>query len=342
MRLIRLGVVCILADGIRLPQRTNNPPVFGTPSPANGSTGNLLSLSWSIPINDPEGNIFSWTIQCSNGQTNSGTGATNGTKSLALSGLAYSTTYKVWVNATDPTGSGLYTRRWYTFTTKENNPPVITTTDDTTAEVDVQYSMDYNATDADSDSLTWSLMTNVSFLSIVPGTGVLSGTPTNADVGTYYVNVSVSDGHGGSDFTNFTLTVIYVYYPPVFTDNSPTQGTTGDPFTFNITTSNTTKVSSINVTWTHGTLNGTNVSLTSRDNKTWNRTITLDNNLSNMTYTITVTDTSHNKTTGLKKNVLVTDNDKPEIIDHTPTVAHAGQLFSFNTTATDNNSMSQR
>ena len=27
-----------------------------------------------------------------------------------LSGLAYSTTYKVWVNATDPTGSGLYTR----------------------------------------------------------------------------------------------------------------------------------------------------------------------------------------------------------------------------------------
>jgi PKD repeat protein len=29
------------------------------------------------------------------------------------------------VNATDPTGSGLYTRRWYTFTTKPlNNPPV--------------------------------------------------------------------------------------------------------------------------------------------------------------------------------------------------------------------------
>ena len=62
--------------------------------------------------------LFSWTIQCSNGQINSGTGASNGTKSLALSGLAYSTTYKVWVNATDPTGSGLYTRKWYTFTTQ--------------------------------------------------------------------------------------------------------------------------------------------------------------------------------------------------------------------------------
>jgi hypothetical protein len=99
-------------------KQLNNPPVFGAPSPANGSTGNLLSLSWGIPINDPEGNTFTWTIQCSNGQTNSGSGASNGTKSLSLSGLAYLTTYKVWVNATDPAGSGLYTRRWYTFTTK--------------------------------------------------------------------------------------------------------------------------------------------------------------------------------------------------------------------------------
>jgi hypothetical protein len=97
----------------------NNPPVFSTPSPANGSTGNLLSLTWSIPINDPEGNTFTWTIQCNNGQTNTATGAANGTKSLLISGLAYSKTYKVWVNATDPTGSNLYTRKWYTFTTKQ-------------------------------------------------------------------------------------------------------------------------------------------------------------------------------------------------------------------------------
>jgi len=95
----------------------NSPPVFGTPSPANGSTSILPSLTWSIPINDPEGNTFTWTIQCNNGQTNGATGATNGTKSLSLSGLTVLKTYTVWVNATDPAGSGLYTRRWYTFTT---------------------------------------------------------------------------------------------------------------------------------------------------------------------------------------------------------------------------------
>jgi hypothetical protein len=82
-----------------------------------------MSFNWSISINDPEGDAFSWTIQCSNRQTASGTGALNGTKSLAVSGLLNSTTYKIWVNATDPTGSGLYTRKWYTFTTSASPPP---------------------------------------------------------------------------------------------------------------------------------------------------------------------------------------------------------------------------
>jgi hypothetical protein len=103
----------------------NQPLIFGAPIPVNGSTNNPLCLTWNIPIYDPEGDVFSWTIQCSNGQVNSGTGAINGIKSLVLSGLADSTTYKVWVNATDPTGSGLYTREWYTFTTQQqqNVPP---------------------------------------------------------------------------------------------------------------------------------------------------------------------------------------------------------------------------
>jgi hypothetical protein len=102
--------------------------VFGPPSPSNGSAGNLLSLSWAISINDPEGNLFSWTIQCSNSQRSNGTGASNGTKLLSLSGLASSKAYTVWVNATDPTGSGVYTRKWYTFTTKKVSAMTVTIT----------------------------------------------------------------------------------------------------------------------------------------------------------------------------------------------------------------------
>jgi hypothetical protein len=107
----------------RFTTKVNSPPVLGTPLPTNGSAGNPLNFIWGIPINDPEGNTFSWSIQCSNGQVTSGAGAWNGTKSLALLGLAYSIYYKVWVNASDPAGSGIYTRRWYTFTTVANQPP---------------------------------------------------------------------------------------------------------------------------------------------------------------------------------------------------------------------------
>ncbi|PNX47705.1 MAG: hypothetical protein BV459_03880 [Thermoplasmata archaeon M11B2D] len=106
----------------------NTPPVFGTPSPANGSSGNPISFSWGIPIHDSEGDNFSWSIQCSNGQESSGINASNGTKSLALSGLTYATMYTIWVNATDPDGSGLYSRQWYTFTTQQEPELGITIT----------------------------------------------------------------------------------------------------------------------------------------------------------------------------------------------------------------------
>ncbi len=88
-----------------------------------------------------------------------------------------------------------------------NDAPVISTVDDATATEDVLYSVDYEATDVDLDVLTWSLATNASWLNINTNSGVLSGLPTNADVGSFWVNVSVSDGNGGADWTNFTLTV---------------------------------------------------------------------------------------------------------------------------------------
>jgi hypothetical protein len=65
----------------------------------------------------------------------------------------------------------------------------------------------YRATDVDptSDVLTWILATNASWLSIDAGTGILSGTPASS--GTFWVNVTVSDGNGGVDWSYFNLTV---------------------------------------------------------------------------------------------------------------------------------------
>jgi hypothetical protein len=140
-------------------ENKNLPPVFGTPTPINDSTNNSLSFNWSIPISDPEGNQYSWTIQCNNGQTISGTRSSNATKSLSFHYLLFLTTYKVWVNATDPIGSGLYTRKWYTFTTKANQPPHPPTIDGpASGNAGVLYTYNFVAVDPEGDDVFYRII----------------------------------------------------------------------------------------------------------------------------------------------------------------------------------------
>jgi hypothetical protein len=211
------------------------PPVFGTPSPANGSTNNPLSLSWSIPINDPEGDQFSWTIQCSNGQTTSGTGASNGTKSLALSGLAYSTTYKVWVNATDPTGSGLYTRKWYTFSTKVNLPPTFGTPTPSNGSTNNPLSLSWSIPINDPEGNPFSWTIQCSNGQVNSGTGATNGTKSLTLSGlaystTYKVWVNATDPTGSGLYTRkwYTFTT-KASQPPVFGSPNPANGSTNNP-----------------------------------------------------------------------------------------------------------------
>jgi hypothetical protein len=88
-----------------------------------------------------------------------------------------------------------------------NSHPVINTTDVINVAEDTLYSVDYNYTDSDGDVVIWSLDTNASWLTIDPNTGILSGTPTNLHVGSFYVNVIANDTDGGISYHNFTLNV---------------------------------------------------------------------------------------------------------------------------------------
>jgi|GEM_PF-929970 len=214
--------------------KTNLPPVFGTPSPANGSTNQPLSVTWSIPINDPEGNTFSWTIQCSNGQTNSGTGATNGTKTLVLSGLTYTTNYKIWVNATDPTGSAQYTRRWYIFTTKTSLPPVFGTptpgNGSTNQPLSLIWSIPIN--DPEGDSFSWTIQCSNGQTN--SGTGASNGTKTLslsglAPLTSYKVWVNATDPTGSGTITQawYTFTTQQQQNQPPNKPNKPSGETSG-------------------------------------------------------------------------------------------------------------------
>ncbi len=191
----------------------NQPPVIGIPIPINGSTNNSMSYTWNVPINDPEGDIFYWTIQCNNGQTNSETAATNGTKSLALLGLGYSKIYTVWVNATDPNGSGLYIRNWYTFATKANqspDPPIIT--GPITGKVNRVTYYNFTSIDPDDDGIyyyiDWGDSTNSSWIGPYLSGDEIVKSHTWSTKGTYTVKAKVKDIYGNeSDWAQLEITM---------------------------------------------------------------------------------------------------------------------------------------
>ncbi|MGA1872150.1 MAG: putative Ig domain-containing protein [Thermoplasmatota archaeon] len=128
-----------------------------------------------------------------------------------------------WVNVSVLDGDG--GSDWTNFTLtviNTNDPPEIITEDLTGAVEGIRYSREYEARDIDptGDLLVWSFDSEGSWLSFDPEACLLSGTPGNADVGDHRVNLSVTDGNGGRDWTNFTLTVINTNDPPeIITEN---------------------------------------------------------------------------------------------------------------------------
>jgi hypothetical protein len=145
-----------------------------------------------------------------------------------------------WVNISiNDTNGGLNSTNFTLSVIDINDAPIIITEDVTTVLEDIEYSIDYDAIDIDDTmDLEWLLNTNASWLKLEKATGILSGIPTNFDVGTYYVNVSVIDRRLAMDYHNFTLDVLNVNDPPVW-NNVPeyTEIPEGILFVFNVTAS---------------------------------------------------------------------------------------------------------
>ncbi|MEA3558864.1 MAG: putative Ig domain-containing protein, partial [Candidatus Thermoplasmatota archaeon] len=138
-----------------------------------------------------------------------------GTRCLDLSGTPDNGDVKdhnVVINVTD--GEGRYNEHSFTLTV-ENSPPHITSDDLLEIHQDEEYSVQYTSDETAGDT-AWGLDTDVMWLSL-DASGVLSGTPTNDDVGTQQVTVIFYDGNGGSDTTVFDLEVIDVNDPPRIT-----------------------------------------------------------------------------------------------------------------------------
>ena len=113
--------------------------------------------------------------------------------------------YELEVSVVDVAGRGASQN----FTLTVNNvAPEILTTDVETCVAWTLYMNDYDSTD-DGQGAVWSMESDAAWLNPMDSEyGLLYGMPRNADSGTYWVNVSVDDGNGGTDYRNFTLTVL--------------------------------------------------------------------------------------------------------------------------------------
>jgi hypothetical protein len=97
-----------------------------------------------------------------------------------------------------------------TFTSSgSNSPPVITNKADapSSAKVNGSISFTFQATDPDSDVLIWSKTSGAIWFSIDQETGTISGTPLIENLGLNTIEVRVSDGKGGIDNHEFTISV---------------------------------------------------------------------------------------------------------------------------------------
>ncbi len=148
---------------------------------------------------------------------NAGTGVLSGTPNNSHVG-----SHSITLRATD--SSNAYVEQSFTITVNNvNDAPTITSTAVTTVNEDAGYSYTFAASDADSgDSVTLSAPTTPSWLSFNAGTGVLSGTPSNSDVGNYSVVLKATDSSGAVDTQSFTLTVDNVNDAPTITSTAVT------------------------------------------------------------------------------------------------------------------------
>jgi len=101
-----------------------------------------------------------------------------------------------------------------------NRPPTITTRPVFVASAGLPYMYDLDATDPESDALTFALTGAPSGMAIDPGTGRIDWTPGDAQVGSQRVTVTVSDTGGNVAGQSYALTVQPANQSPLI-DSTP-------------------------------------------------------------------------------------------------------------------------
>jgi choice-of-anchor C domain-containing protein len=113
------------------------------------------------------------------------------------------------------------------FLSQVNQAPAIQTLPKIEAFPGKNYTYDVNASDPDSDTLTYSLLSSPTGMAINSTTGLITWQPSTVNLGTAPVSVQVFDGRGGTAIQNYVISVMPAppNRPPVITSKPVTSAT---------------------------------------------------------------------------------------------------------------------
>lgn len=243
--------------------------------------------------------------------------------------------YPVTVRVTDGFGETAQTTFNITVTNL-NDAPVITPISSVSVLEDAPYAHQATASDIDASvvtgtSLTYSKTTGPAWIT-VSSTGLISGTPSNADVGAHTITVTVTDEWGLTSSTTYTLTVTNVNDAPslvqiddrttledaTFTQAvSASDADAGDVLTYSLTT----KPGTMTINASNGTIS-------------W---IPANGDVGTHTVTVRVTDAAGAYDSKTFSVEVVNVNDAPVItaIPNHSTEEHASYKYQVNVTDID-------
>ncbi len=184
--------------------RLNEDPAINTVPDVEALPGR--AYQYDVEANDPDGDALTYSLLTGpSGLTvDPVTGNINW-----IPGTADLGTHTIAVEVED--GRGGFDRQQFVLSVIEpppNRPPVFKSTPLVDANVNADYSYTAFATDADGDTVTYSLTGAPVGMDINSATGQIQWTPSGNQASLSDVTVMVSDGHGGSAIQSFSILVL--------------------------------------------------------------------------------------------------------------------------------------
>ncbi|MBU2882020.1 putative Ig domain-containing protein [Psychrosphaera sp. B3R10] len=177
----------------------NAAPAISSTAQTSGSAGD--AYTYTVTATDADGDTLTYAA------TTLPSWLSFDTATATLSGTPTATDngdHDVTITVSD--GTDTTTSSFTISVTVPNTAPMVTSTSMTAATENTAYSYTLTGSDADGDTLTLSATTIPSWLSFDANSGVLSGTPAQADVGDHSVVLTISDGTDAITDT-FTISV---------------------------------------------------------------------------------------------------------------------------------------